>query len=261
MNCTTPTRRPWPSMRSARPKAAVHLPLPGPVWTMSRPFSMVFAGDLGVLHRLALRHLRLVALGGVVVVSVISLHPQRQAGDRQHDRVGEGGDALVEPAGGVAEAAGERRSPGRCRGRPRSRPAPGAARAGERRGEAVGLGRRGRGRRASGSLSQSVRQSTSAGRPGGQRRRAPRRARAAPRAVSQPAARRARCSAMRAAISASRACGGGEVEPGAGAGGDQRLGVRALAGAGAAEDEGQPPSGKPRLRRRRARRRSAAGQR
>ena len=54
MNCTTPTRRPRPSMRSARPKAAVDLPLPGPVWTISRPFSIGLGRDLGVLHRLAL---------------------------------------------------------------------------------------------------------------------------------------------------------------------------------------------------------------
>ena len=43
MNCTTPTRLPRPSMRSARPKAAVDLPLPGPVWTMRSPFSIVFS--------------------------------------------------------------------------------------------------------------------------------------------------------------------------------------------------------------------------
>ena len=33
--------------------------------------------------------------------------------------------------------------------------------------------------------------------------------------------------------------GGGEVEPGGGMGGDQRLGMGALAGAGAAEHEGE----------------------
>ena len=40
-NCTTPTRKPWPSARNTMPKAAVDLPLPLPVWTISRPFSMV----------------------------------------------------------------------------------------------------------------------------------------------------------------------------------------------------------------------------
>jgi hypothetical protein len=37
MNCTTPTRQSFPSARSRRPNAAVDLPLPGPVWTISRP--------------------------------------------------------------------------------------------------------------------------------------------------------------------------------------------------------------------------------
>ena len=41
MNCTTPTPLPRPSMRSARPKAAVDFPFPLPVWTSNRPFSMV----------------------------------------------------------------------------------------------------------------------------------------------------------------------------------------------------------------------------
>ena len=124
----------------------------------------------------------------------------------------------------------------------------------------VGLGRRGRGRRAC-RLREPERQAVDEHRPAGGaagERRGERRA--APRAVSQPAPRRARCAAMRAAISASSGLGGGEVEPGAGRGGDQRLGVRALAGAGAAEDEGRAGRQASRaLRRRRARRRSAAG--
>ena len=41
MNCTTPTRKPRPSARKASPNAAVDLPLPGPVWTMSRPFCRI----------------------------------------------------------------------------------------------------------------------------------------------------------------------------------------------------------------------------
>ena len=41
MNCTTPHARPRPAMRSSRPNAAVLLPLPGPVWTISKPFSTV----------------------------------------------------------------------------------------------------------------------------------------------------------------------------------------------------------------------------
>ena len=42
-NCTTPQRKPRPSARSISPKAAVDLPLPLPVWTISRPFSIVLA--------------------------------------------------------------------------------------------------------------------------------------------------------------------------------------------------------------------------
>ena len=61
LNCTTPQRKPRPSARSIRPNAAVDLPLPLPVWTISRPFSIGFAGDLGVLHGLAVGHLGLVA--------------------------------------------------------------------------------------------------------------------------------------------------------------------------------------------------------
>src|SRR3984957_7061185 len=41
MNCTTPTRRPRPSARKTSPNAAVDFPLPGPVWTMRRPFSRI----------------------------------------------------------------------------------------------------------------------------------------------------------------------------------------------------------------------------
>ena len=63
MNCTTPTRQPRPSARSARPKAAVDLPLPGPVWTMSRPFSRIgLGGDFRVLRGLALDHFCFVAV-------------------------------------------------------------------------------------------------------------------------------------------------------------------------------------------------------
>ena len=41
-NCTTPSFSPCPRQRIARPQAAVLLPLPVPVWTSSRPFSIVF---------------------------------------------------------------------------------------------------------------------------------------------------------------------------------------------------------------------------
>src|SRR5579863_9560365 len=43
MNCTTPSRMPCPSTRTAMPNAAVLLPLPVPVLTIKRPFSVVAA--------------------------------------------------------------------------------------------------------------------------------------------------------------------------------------------------------------------------
>ncbi len=63
MNCTTPTRWPRPSMRKASPKAAVDLPLPVPVWTMSRPFSIVLPATSASCTALRLRHLRAMPLG------------------------------------------------------------------------------------------------------------------------------------------------------------------------------------------------------
>ena len=53
-NCTTPACMPWPTQRSTMPKAAVDLPLPLPVWTMSRPFSMVLPAMHLVARRLLL---------------------------------------------------------------------------------------------------------------------------------------------------------------------------------------------------------------
>ena len=38
MNCTINTFNPWPIARKAVPRAAVVLPLPGPVKTMINPF-------------------------------------------------------------------------------------------------------------------------------------------------------------------------------------------------------------------------------
>ncbi len=55
MNCTTPTRHPCPSARSKRPKAAVDLPLPRPVWMISSPFLIVFAATSWSCASLRLR--------------------------------------------------------------------------------------------------------------------------------------------------------------------------------------------------------------
>ncbi len=41
MNCTTAQGMPWAMQRKIIPKAAEDLPLPLPVWTMTRPFSSV----------------------------------------------------------------------------------------------------------------------------------------------------------------------------------------------------------------------------
>ena len=51
--CTTPTFRPLPIARTTSPNAAVDFPLPFPVWTISRPFSMVLVAR--ILSRAALR--------------------------------------------------------------------------------------------------------------------------------------------------------------------------------------------------------------
>ena len=68
-NWTTPTRMPWPMQRKIMPKAAVDLPLPLPVWTISRPLLDGLAGDDLVARRLLLAHLLGVAgvdVGGLV---------------------------------------------------------------------------------------------------------------------------------------------------------------------------------------------------
>src|SRR5258707_12244037 len=52
-NCTIPTRMPWPRQRKTMPKAAVDLPLPAPVWTISRPRSSVLVAS--TLRRAAWR--------------------------------------------------------------------------------------------------------------------------------------------------------------------------------------------------------------
>ena len=62
-----------PERAQRRPKAAVDLPLPVPVWTISRPFSIGLGGDLGVLHRLALRHLGAMAFGFLVVDCFVTM--------------------------------------------------------------------------------------------------------------------------------------------------------------------------------------------
>ena len=51
--CTTPTFMPLPTARTTSPNAAVDFPLPLPVWTIRRPFSIVLVAR--ILSRTALR--------------------------------------------------------------------------------------------------------------------------------------------------------------------------------------------------------------
>src|SRR5436305_2579795 len=104
MNCTTPTRWPRPSMRSANPNAAVDLPLPVPVWTISRPFSTVLpatSASCTALRLAILARWRSAAFSSIGWV--MSFHLHGNAGDEEHDAVGLGGKPLIEAPGGVAE--------------------------------------------------------------------------------------------------------------------------------------------------------------
>ena len=98
------------AQRAQRParRRPCDLPLPGPVWTISSPFSIGLGRDLGVLHRLALRHLRLVAAASAASLGHLGFTLHRQAGDHEDHAVGDGGNALLQPAGLVAEAPGQR---------------------------------------------------------------------------------------------------------------------------------------------------------
>ena len=65
MNCTTPTRQPWPSARSTSPKAAVALALAGAGMDEQQALLDGLRRHFGVLHGLALLHLR---RGGAVAL-------------------------------------------------------------------------------------------------------------------------------------------------------------------------------------------------
>ena len=115
MNCTTPTRWPRPSMRSASPNAAVDLPLPVPVWTMSRPFSIVLpatSASCTALRLAILARWRSASALSVGFAHGVSLQRtfqrERQARDHKNDAVGARGDALVEHALQIAELSAER---------------------------------------------------------------------------------------------------------------------------------------------------------
>ncbi len=80
MNCTTPQRRPCPSMRSSRPKAAVRFALAGAGVDDQQALLDGLARDLGILHRLALRHLGGVA-GVICVFGHFAILSLRAAGE------------------------------------------------------------------------------------------------------------------------------------------------------------------------------------
>src|SRR5262245_31388178 len=107
-NCTMPTRRPWPSMRSASPKAAVDLPLPGPVLTISRPFSIVLPATSASCTALRFAILARWRSASSGLISLISFHLHRYAGNHHDNAVGDGSDPLVQPPRLVAETAGKR---------------------------------------------------------------------------------------------------------------------------------------------------------
>ena len=224
-------------MRSARPKAAVDLPLPVPVWTISRPFSIGLARDLGVLHRLALRHLGAVALG--FASSSRHLHGHRQAGDHEQHAVGPRRKALVEPPWPRRETRGRAHCRARCRGRPRSRRARSAPRGGQRGFERVASRVDSRAPPSMRLDSHSVRQSTSAGCSATRHERFGKSRGASTVCHRRRGGRDARRCGRHLVVAR---LGGRDIDPRRRQRGDQRLRVAALARARAAEDQSQGPN-------------------
>ena len=191
MNCTTPTRQPWPSVRSTSPKAAVDLPLPGPVLTISRPFSRSSwrrpRRPARALRFAIFAVWRSASVSSIVAVIVISPCIGRPATMNTH-AVGPRRDALVAAARPHRGSAAPARCRARCRARPRWRPerraalAPRSSRL-EQRAPAASISRSASMRL----VSQSVRQSTRTGWPSGRRASAPARSSGAS-TVRQPLA-------------------------------------------------------------------------
>ena len=161
------------------------------------------AGDLGILHGLALGHLGAMALG-FLLVDRLSCHFTcigSPATMKQH-AVGDRRDALVEPARPRRESAGPAHCRARCPGRPRWRPRT-TARAARRARPPAGRIRASRSCSASMWLvSHSVRQSTSTGRPSGTASSAP--ARSSGASTVSPAFARAAPDAARCARASRR---------------------------------------------------------
>src|ERR1700727_2069140 len=98
-------------MRSTSPKAAVDLPLPVPVWTISKPFSIVFSATSAsctALRFAILARYRSASSGVWSVTSQGSLHRQRQSGDHEDDTPGARRDLLIENALMIAKPPAER---------------------------------------------------------------------------------------------------------------------------------------------------------
>ena len=243
MNCTTPTRLPWPSMRSARPKAAVDLALARPGVDDQQALLDRLVRHLGVLHRLALGHLGAVARRlrlSSMASFMVSLHLHRQSRDHAARPVGARRDPLVEPAlphrGNAA--------PARCPGTMPSptslvtstEPALARHSAASSRAD---LQRRCRARPASGWYSHRSGNRPARSRPASACDRAGRSSGAS--TVCQPSPRRrgARRSAPHLVIERLR---GRDIDPRRRQRRDQRLGIAALAGARAAEHQGQLPA-------------------
>ena len=243
MNCTMPTCQPWPSARSTRPSAAVRLALAGAGMDDEQALLDGLGRHLGVLHGLALLHLLAVAVASSLMRSLTSL--RRSCGG--FGLTISGRPATVSTTRSAWAASRWCRRPAASRKRraralsgtipsptslPTSTSGPGAPRAGgeqSRRGSRhVGL----RQDQVGEPERQAIDQDGPFGR-GDRLRQGERHVAGAPRfappgAVLGDARDHLVVEGLR----------GGEVEPGAGAGLDQPLGVGALAGARAAEDEG-----------------------
>src|SRR5579883_3283876 len=109
-NCTTPTRLPRPSMRSAKPNAAVDFPLPGPVCTISRPFSIVLPATSASCTALRLAILARWRSASASLTAPIrtSFDEQWHAGHEQNDSVCLCGHPLIEQALAITETARQR---------------------------------------------------------------------------------------------------------------------------------------------------------
>ena len=208
MNCTTPTRRPWPSMRSAEAEGGRALALAGAGVDDEQALLDGLRRDLGVLHRLALGpSWPCGARPRLRRSPVMSFHPHGQARDHEQHRgrrraairwfsrpassrnrrASAFSGTMPRPTSFETATQGPR---GRASAAPsRSHSASSASRSAEHQ------------------VAQPQRQAVDQHRlSAGHLGRARRRDRAAPRAWSSRPARRARCWAMRSAISASSAC-------------------------------------------------------